>query len=69
MDLQASPSTKSYAANKGVDLEELARKTGRTTLGREDVDAHLGGQAPAPAAWPARTRRATGTWTMPRMAP
>jgi len=47
MDLKASPSTKSYAANKGVDLEELARKTGRSTLGREDVDAHLGGNAPA----------------------
>jgi pyruvate dehydrogenase E2 component (dihydrolipoamide acetyltransferase) len=47
MDLQASPTTKSYAANKGVDLEELARATGRTTLGREDVDAHLSGTAPA----------------------
>ena len=55
MDLQASPSTKSYAANKGVDLEELARKTGRTTLGREDVDAHLGGAAPSMAA-PDQTR-------------
>jgi len=55
MDLQASPSTKSYAANKGVDLQELARKTGRTTLGREDVDAHLGGTAPAMAA-PDQTR-------------
>jgi pyruvate dehydrogenase E2 component (dihydrolipoamide acetyltransferase) len=50
MDLQASPSTKNYAANKGVDLEALARSTGRTTLGREDVDAHLGGHTPAPAA-------------------
>jgi len=55
MDLQASPSTKSYAANKGVDLEELARKTGRTTLGREDVDAHLGGAAPTMAG-PDQTR-------------
>lgn len=46
MDLQASPSTKHYAANKGVDLETLAQKTGRTTLGREDVDAHLQASAP-----------------------
>ncbi|RFU12281.1 dihydrolipoamide acetyltransferase [Rhodobacteraceae bacterium W635] len=50
MDIQASPSTKHYAANKGVDLEALAKATGRTTLGREDVDAHLGGGGSAPAA-------------------
>jgi pyruvate dehydrogenase E2 component (dihydrolipoamide acetyltransferase) len=50
MDIQASPSTKHYAANKGVDLEAVARATGRTTLGREDVDAHLGGGGNAPAA-------------------
>lgn len=49
MDIQASPSTKHYAANKGVDLEALAKATGRTTLGREDVDAHLGGGGGAPA--------------------
>jgi pyruvate dehydrogenase E2 component (dihydrolipoamide acetyltransferase) len=50
MDIQASPSTKHYAANKGVDLEAVARATGRTTLGREDVDTHLGGGGNAPAA-------------------
>ncbi|WP_227428564.1 2-oxo acid dehydrogenase subunit E2 [Roseibaca sp. Y0-43] len=50
MDLKASPSTKSYAANKGVDLVALARSTGRTTLGREDVDAHLGGNTAMAAA-------------------
>jgi len=52
MDIQASPSTTNYAANKGVDLEALAKATGRTTLGKEDVDAHLsgGGGAPAKAA-------------------
>lgn len=51
MDIQASPSTKHYAATKGVDLEALARSTGRSTLGREDVDAHLGGgRAPDMAA-------------------
>ncbi|WP_071673556.1 2-oxo acid dehydrogenase subunit E2 [Nioella nitratireducens] len=50
MDIQASPSTKHYAANKGVDLETVAKAAGRTTLGREDVDAHLGGGGSAPAA-------------------
>jgi hypothetical protein len=50
MQIQASPSTKHYAANKGVDLEALAKATGRTTLGREDVDAHLGSNAPAASA-------------------
>jgi pyruvate/2-oxoglutarate dehydrogenase complex dihydrolipoamide acyltransferase (E2) component len=50
MDLKASPSTKSYAANKGVNLEALARSTGRTTLGREDVDAHLSGRVPVATA-------------------
>jgi pyruvate dehydrogenase E2 component (dihydrolipoamide acetyltransferase) len=49
MDLKASPSTKHYAATKGVDLEALARTTGRTTLGREDVDAHMAGSSPAMA--------------------
>lgn len=55
MDLKASPSTKSYAANKGVNLEALARSTGRTTLGREDVDAHLSGTVPVATA-PDQTR-------------
>ena len=49
MDIQASPTTRHYAANKGVDIDALARATGRNTLGREDVDAHLGGGAPAMA--------------------
>lgn len=47
MDYTASPSTRVYAANNGVDLEALARTTGRTLLGRDDVDAHLSGKAPA----------------------
>lgn len=49
MDIRTSPSTKNYAAGKGVDLEALAKATGRTTLGREDVDAHLGSGGSAPA--------------------
>lgn len=49
MEIKASPSTRKHAADKGVDLEKLARDTGRTTLGREDVDGMKGG-APAPDA-------------------
>jgi pyruvate dehydrogenase E2 component (dihydrolipoamide acetyltransferase) len=48
MKIQASPSTRYYAANKGVDLDALAIQTGRMTLGREDVDAHLNGGGKAP---------------------
>jgi pyruvate dehydrogenase E2 component (dihydrolipoamide acetyltransferase) len=50
MSFIASPSVQKYAGDKGVDLAELARKTGRQTLAREDVDQHLaGGAAAAPA--------------------
>lgn len=45
----ASPSTRAYAGRRGVDLEALARETGRTTFGREDVDAKADGTAPAGA--------------------
>lgn len=41
----ASPSVRVYAANKGVDLARLAAETGRITLGKEDVDRHLTGDA------------------------
>ena len=52
MSFIASPSTRSYAGDKGVDLAALARATGRETLAREDVDRHLAGTAtgPKPAA-------------------
>ncbi|TFL17194.1 2-oxo acid dehydrogenase subunit E2 [Jannaschia formosa] len=46
-DITASPSVRKLAREKGVDLAELARSLGRTTLVREDVS---GGAAPAPAA-------------------
>lgn len=47
----ASPSTRVYAGEKGVDLNALAQSTGRETLAREDVDRHLaGGTAPAAGA-------------------
>jgi pyruvate/2-oxoglutarate dehydrogenase complex dihydrolipoamide acyltransferase (E2) component len=39
----AAPSVRTYAADKGVDLETVAKATGRETLAREDVDRHLGG--------------------------
>lgn len=43
MEIKASPSTRAYAANEGVDLTALAKATGRSTFGREDVDRHLAG--------------------------
>jgi len=47
-EITASPSTRKLAMNKGVDLEALAKKLGRTTIGPEDLDG--GASAPAPAA-------------------
>lgn len=47
MDIAASPSTRRRALEKGVDLEALAGRLGRTTIGPEDLEA---GTAPAPAA-------------------
>lgn len=47
----ASPSVRSYAGRKGVDLDVLAATSGRQTIAKEDVDTHLsGGTAPMPAA-------------------
>ena len=46
----ASPAVRALAARKGVDLEALAARLGRTTLGREDVEgtavAAAGGDDP-----------------------
>ncbi len=47
MSYIASPATRAYAGEKGVDLAALARETGRETLAREDVDRHLSGSTPA----------------------
>lgn len=44
-DIVASPSTRRLALEKGVELEALAKKLGRTTIGPEDLDGR-----PAPAA-------------------
>ena len=43
-DLIASPSVRALAARKGVDLKELARKLGRNTVLREDIQ--IGGRWP-----------------------
>ena len=57
MSYVASPSVRSYAAQKGVDLDQLAQVSGRETLAREDVDqAAGGGGAPMAAAGPDHSR-------------
>ncbi|WMS41357.1 2-oxo acid dehydrogenase subunit E2 [Acuticoccus sp. MNP-M23] len=53
MNYTASPSTRTYAANNSVDLDALARATGRSLIGREDVDAFLSGTPRQNAAAPA----------------
>ena len=45
----ASPSTRKRARDAGLDLEALAARTGRSRLGREDVERALSGDAPAGA--------------------
>ncbi len=51
-DIVASPSTRRLALEKGIDIEALAARLGRTTIGPEDLD---GGTAPA-------TTAATSYW-------
>jgi pyruvate dehydrogenase E2 component (dihydrolipoamide acetyltransferase) len=48
MDYVASPATRAYAGQKGVDLDALARDTGRSRIAREDVDRYSKGET-APA--------------------
>jgi pyruvate/2-oxoglutarate dehydrogenase complex dihydrolipoamide acyltransferase (E2) component len=52
----ASPSVVAYAGRKKVDLTEVARKSGRTTLAREDVDMHLHGETTGPSVVPDSAR-------------
>ncbi len=54
----ASPAVRAYAGRKGVDIEKLARETGRETIAREDVERKAGGGGTAPA--PARRGRRAG---------
>ncbi len=45
----ASPSVTALAGRMGIDLADIARKSGRTHIAREDVENHLkGGGAPSP---------------------
>lgn len=41
-DIAASPSTRRLALEKGVDLDALSKRTGRTTFGPEDLDGDTG---------------------------
>lgn len=45
----ASPSVRALAARNGIDIDVLAARLNRETLGREDVKAALGGATPAGA--------------------
>lgn len=44
-DIKAAPSVRARALEKGIDLEKLARDTGRTTIGREDLDGGIAAAA------------------------
>ena len=46
-ELKVSPSVRARALEKGIDLEKLARDTGRTTIGREDLEGDKRAAAPA----------------------
>jgi pyruvate dehydrogenase E2 component (dihydrolipoamide acetyltransferase) len=59
-EISASPSTRKLAQAKGVDIDALAAKLGRSTIGPEDLDAGGSTAAPAPAA-PAGD---TGYWAV-----
>ncbi|AKI01854.1 pyruvate/2-oxoglutarate dehydrogenase complex, dihydrolipoamide acyltransferase component [Hoeflea sp. IMCC20628] len=48
----ASPSVVAHAGRNGVDLSDVARKSGRLNLAREDVDSHLNGKTPTASAMP-----------------
>jgi len=45
-EISASPTTRKLAQSRGVDIDDLARRLGRTTIGPEDLDQ---GAAPATA--------------------
>ena len=47
MEVIASPSTRLHALRRGVDLEALARRLGRSHIAREDVDGTAAPAAPA----------------------
>ncbi|MBT8424459.1 MAG: dihydrolipoamide acetyltransferase [Silicimonas sp.] len=45
MSYIASPATRAHASRKGVDLDDVARATGRTQIAQEDIDRHISGDA------------------------
>ena len=49
MEITASPATRAHAARQGVDIDDVAKTTGRSAIAREDVDRHLRGDTGAPA--------------------
>ena len=63
-DVIASPAVRAYAGQKGVDLDEVARATGRTTLAREDVDGHVSGRAAAAPPVAATGAGASAYWSV-----
>lgn len=46
-ELKAAPSVRARALEQGIDLEKLARDTGRTTIGREDLEGGTPAAAPS----------------------
>jgi pyruvate/2-oxoglutarate dehydrogenase complex dihydrolipoamide acyltransferase (E2) component len=64
MDIIASPATRAHAARQGVDLEALARRTGRTTLAREDVDGTTGATGDSAAGPAAPSADQTRYWAV-----
>ncbi|MDU8944142.1 2-oxo acid dehydrogenase subunit E2 [Ovoidimarina sediminis] len=46
-DVIAPPSVRALAREKGIDLDDLAKKLGRTSLAREDLNGGRSGPAPA----------------------
>jgi pyruvate dehydrogenase E2 component (dihydrolipoamide acetyltransferase) len=59
MEITASPATRAHAARQGVDIDAVAKATGRSAIAREDVDRHLRGEsgaAPAAAGGPDPSR-------------
>jgi len=56
MEITAIPATCAHAARQGVDIDAVAKATGRSAIAREDVDRHLRGETgpAAPGPDPAR---------------
>lgn len=49
-EVKAAPSVRKEAADRGIDLEALATKLGRSTIGREDLDGGSNGAASSTSA-------------------